>query len=91
MVQFNQFFHKRKTNARAFLPAGVLQTQAGVLKGKFGYMSPEQVRGLDIDHRSDVFAVGILMYEIFTGTRLFLGESDFSTLEKVRQRSGDPL
>jgi len=60
------------------------KTQAGVLKGKFGYMSPEQVRGLDTDHRSDVFAVGILLYEMITGKRLFIGESDFSTLEKVR-------
>ena len=60
------------------------KTQAGVLKGKFGYMSPEQVRGLEIDHRSDIFAVGILLYEMLTGQRLFVGESDFSTLEKVR-------
>ena len=42
------------------------KTQAGVLKGKFGYMSPEQVRGLEIDHRSDIFAVGILLYEALT-------------------------
>jgi len=60
------------------------KTQAGVLKGKFGYMSPEQVRGMDIDRRSDIFALGILLYEMVTGERLFLGESDFSTLEKVR-------
>jgi serine/threonine protein kinase len=60
------------------------KTQAGVLKGKFGYMSPEQVRGLEIDRRSDIFAVGILLYEALTGQRLFIGESDFSTLEKVR-------
>lgn len=61
------------------------KTQAGVLKGKFGYMSPEQVRGLEIDHRSDIFAVGILLYEMVTGKRLFIGESDFSTLERVRK------
>jgi serine/threonine protein kinase len=60
------------------------KTQAGILKGKFGYMSPEQVRGLPIDRRSDVFAVGIVLYELLTGERLFIGESDFSTLEKVR-------
>ena len=60
------------------------KTQAGVLKGKFGYMSPEQVRGLPIDRRSDIFAVGVLLYEMLTGERLFIGESDFSTLEKVR-------
>ena len=60
------------------------KTQAGVLKGKFAYMSPEQVRGLEIDHRSDIFAVGILLYEMVTGKRLFVGESDFQTLERVR-------
>ncbi|MFO0693416.1 MAG: protein kinase [Polyangiales bacterium] len=60
------------------------RTQAGILKGKFGYMSPEQVRGMEIDRRSDVFACGIVLYELLTGERLFVGESDFSTLEKVR-------
>jgi serine/threonine protein kinase len=60
------------------------KTQAGVLKGKFGYMSPEQVRGIGVDHRSDIFAVGTCLHEMLTGERLFVGESDFSTLEKVR-------
>ncbi len=60
------------------------KTQAGILKGKFGYMSPEQVRGMPIDRRSDIFAVGVILYEMLTGERLFVGESDFSTLEKVR-------
>jgi serine/threonine protein kinase len=60
------------------------RTQAGILKGKFGYMSPEQVRGLPLDGRSDIFSSGIILYELLTGERLFAGESDFSTLEKVR-------
>jgi eukaryotic-like serine/threonine-protein kinase len=60
------------------------KTQAGILKGKFGYMSPEQVRGQPIDRRSDIFAVGVTLYEMLTGEKLFVGESDFSTLEKVR-------
>ena len=60
------------------------KTQAGILKGKFGYMSPEQVRGLPVDRRSDIFALGVIIYEMLTGERLFVGESDFSTLEKVR-------
>ena len=60
------------------------KTQAGVLKGKFGYMSPEQVRGLPIDHRSDVFALGTILWEMCVGERLFTGESDFAVLEKVR-------
>ena len=60
------------------------RTKAGVLKGKFGYMSPEQVRGLPLDRRSDLFALGTMLYESLTGERLFQGETDFSTLEKVR-------
>ena len=60
------------------------RTQAGILKGKFGYMSPEQIRGIPVDHRSDIFAVGVCLYEVLTGERLFVGESDFSILEKVR-------
>jgi hypothetical protein len=60
------------------------RTQAGILKGKFGYMSPEQVLGLEIDRRSDVFGVGICLYELLTGERLFIAETDFGTLEKVR-------
>jgi eukaryotic-like serine/threonine-protein kinase len=66
------------------------KTQAGVLKGKFGYMSPEQVRGLPLDRRSDLFALGTILYELLTGERLFLGESDFSTLEKVRNADIQP-
>lgn len=66
------------------------KTQAGVLKGKFGYMSPEQVRGLSIDHRSDIFAASTCLHEMLTGERLFVGESDFSTLEKVRNADVTP-
>src|SRR3989304_1624084 len=61
------------------------KTQAGILKGKFGYMSPEQIRGLPLDRRSDVFAAGVCLYEMLTGERLFVGDSDFSVLEKVRK------
>ncbi len=60
------------------------QTRVGILKGKFAYMSPEQVAGTDLDGRSDVFAAGIILYEMLTRTRLFKSESDFATLEKVR-------
>ncbi|MDB4973202.1 MAG: serine/threonine protein kinase [Myxococcaceae bacterium] len=60
------------------------RTRAGILKGKFGYLSPEQVAGEVIDQRSDVFGIGIVLYELLTGERLFVGDSDFSTIEKVR-------
>jgi eukaryotic-like serine/threonine-protein kinase len=65
-------------------------TQAGILKGKFGYMSPEQAHGLEIDRQSDVFAVGICLYELLTGERAFLGDTDFATLENVRNVSITP-
>ncbi len=61
------------------------KTQAGILKGKFSYMSPEQVRGKEIDRRSDLFSLGVCLYELLTLERCFDGESDFSTLEKVRE------
>ncbi|MFH0902607.1 MAG: serine/threonine-protein kinase, partial [Pseudomonadota bacterium] len=66
------------------------KTKAGVLKGKFGYMSPEQVRGLPIDRRSDLFAVGTILYEMVTAERLFSGECDFLALEKVRNADIQP-
>src|SRR5438045_3180546 len=47
-------------------------------------MSPEQVRGRPLDRRSDIFALGTMLYECLTSERLFQGETDFSTLEKVR-------
>ncbi len=60
------------------------KTATGTLKGKYGYMSPEQVRGDPIDKRSDIFAAGILLYESLVAKRLFKGETDLDTLEKVR-------
>ena len=67
-----------------------VKTQAGVLKGKFGYMSPEQVAGKNLDQRADIFAIGTILYELLTNERLFLGESDFATLEKVRNVAVPP-
>ena len=60
------------------------KTQAGVLKGKFGYMSPEQAEGQELDYRTDIFSVGIILFEILSGQRLFIGETDFETLEKIK-------
>ncbi|TNE84538.1 MAG: PEGA domain-containing protein [Deltaproteobacteria bacterium] len=60
------------------------ETGAGVLKGKFEYMSPEQAYGKDLDGRSDVFCMGIILWEMLTGRRLFKTKSETETLEKVR-------
>ena len=65
-------------------------TQAGVLKGKFGYMSPEQISGAEIDRRSDIFALGTVVHELLTRKRLFHGDNDFITLELVRAAEVDP-
>jgi len=60
------------------------KTVTGTLKGKYGYMSPEQVQGKTIDHRSDIFAAGILLWESLVARRLFKGETDLDTLEAVK-------
>lgn len=59
-------------------------TRAGALKGKLQYMSPEQAWGKDIDHRSDIFSLGLVLYEMLTGTKVFSGDSELSILEQVR-------
>jgi serine/threonine protein kinase len=58
-------------------------TRAGQLKGKFGYMSPEQALGKPVDRRSDLFSLGIVLFELTTSRRLFRGESDVETLKLV--------
>jgi serine/threonine-protein kinase len=63
-----------------------VETQSGKLKGKVPYMSPEQARGEPIDARSDVFAVGVMLFELTTGRRLFKGQSEFETLKLICER-----
>jgi serine/threonine protein kinase len=55
-----------------------------VLKGKFGYMSPEQANGQKLDRRSDIFALGIILFELLTQRRLFTSDDDMKTLQLVR-------
>ena len=62
-----------------------VQTQNGVVKGKLAYMSPEQLTlGMSIDHRCDIYGIGILLWEMLTGTRLFMGQNDVDTVAKVQ-------
>jgi len=66
-------------------------TQIGMIKGKVAYMSPEQACGTSIDHRSDIFSTGVLLYEMITGNRMFTGEDTMQILAKVRDADYLPL
>ena len=61
-------------------------TRSGRLKGKVPYMSPEQARGEVVDWRSDIFAAGVMLFELTTGKRLFKGSSDYETLKLICDR-----
>lgn len=67
------------------------ETDPGVVKGKFSYLSPEAASGMSVDMRADIFSVGILLYEMLTGQRLFYGENDYHTVELVRKAEVPPI
>ena len=60
-------------------------TRAGTIKGKFGYMSPEQADGQNVDLRTDIFSLGIVMWELLANDRLFTSNSEAATLRKIRE------
>lgn len=60
-------------------------TDPGVVKGKFSYLCPEACEGYEVDARADIFSLGIVLHELLTGRRLFLGKTDLETVELVRQ------
>ncbi len=59
------------------------ETQSTVVRGKPAYLSPEQARGHAVDHRSDIWSLGVVAHELFSGTRLFRGSSDLATLLRL--------
>ena len=69
------------------------ETRAGVLKGKFGYLAPEQAHSLPIDRRTDIYALGLLLFEVTTGTRAIPGRTDtellYAAAEGVTQRPSE--
>ncbi|HEY3452790.1 MAG TPA: serine/threonine-protein kinase [Myxococcales bacterium] len=66
------------------------KTEKGALKGKLGYMSPEQVLGRTLDRRSDLFSLGVVLWEMVTGERLFFRENPLEVLRAVRMAKVTP-
>ena len=62
----------------------VSHTMAGILKGKIAYMSPEQALGKPLNHQTDIFSAGVLLYEMLSGEKLFSGETQFEVLNQIR-------
>ena len=66
-------------------------TGVGRVKGTSGYMSPEQIRGEELDGRSDLFSAGVMLYELLSGQRLFKADSDSAMIEMILDREIPPL
>ncbi len=66
-------------------------TDAGKVLGTVGYMSPEQVRAQPVDHRSDIFSFGAVLYEMLSGKRAFRGASAVETMNAILKEDPPPL
>jgi len=68
-----------------------VRTEAGQVMGTPGYMSPEQVRGLATDHRSDIFSFGVILYELLAGKRAFHGETSVETMTAILKQEAPEM
>jgi eukaryotic-like serine/threonine-protein kinase len=68
-----------------------MNASPGMVMGTVGYMSPEQVRGLDVDNRSDIFSFGVILHELLTGKRAFHGETSVETMTDTAKEHLPPV
>jgi Tol biopolymer transport system component len=82
-------------NVRAAAPLATetltIRTEPGVVMGTVGYMSPEQVRGVGTDHRSDIFSFGLILYELLSGKRAFHGDTSVETMTAILKQDAPEL
>ncbi|GAC1352110.1 MAG: hypothetical protein NVSMB1_11730 [Polyangiales bacterium] len=67
------------------------KSEPGIIKGKFSYLAPEAARGQEVDARADIFAIGIMLWELLAGRRLFLGKTDLETVQMVQRAIVPPI
>jgi serine/threonine-protein kinase len=67
------------------------KSEPGIIKGKFSYLAPEAARGQEVDARADIFAIGIMLWELLAGRRLFLGKTDLETVQMVQRSIVPPI
>ena len=88
LLDFGLAKYDERPTASSITTGALLETQPGVVMGTFNYMSPEQVRGRPLDARSDLFSLGVVLYEMLTGRLPFAGETATDVADRIL--NGDP-